>query len=126
MTKFTEPRPLTRAERRLLDFLLSAEFPGRDELKAQAAAAQAVGACECGCGAIDLTVHHSAPRSSCREPIPVEAYDTNTEVLLFVRDGALSSIQIVGRLGNQHPTPYPRLNELTLWPWRPSLSASGA
>jgi hypothetical protein len=121
MTRFPDPRPLTSTEQGLLEFLLSVEFPGRAELRAQVESVQAAGACDCGCGTLDLAVHPSAPRSSCREPIPIEAYNATTEVLLFVRDGRLSRIEVVPCGGARHPAPYPRPEDLTLWPWRGRL-----
>jgi hypothetical protein len=122
MTRFSGPRPLTCAEQALLDFLLSVEFSGRAELRAQAESVQAAGACDCGCGTLNLAVHPSAPRSSCREPIPIEAYNATTEVLLFVRDGRLSRMEVVHCRALRQPAPYPRPDDLTLWPWRDRLS----
>jgi len=113
-----EPRPLSLDERALMDFLLSAEFPGRDELKSQLEVAQAVGICECGCGTVDFAVNDSVARAVCREPIPVEAYGPAIEVLLFVRDGILSSLEIVD-YEDKRPLPYPQPTDLKLWA-RPS------
>jgi hypothetical protein len=46
--KLTECRPLTERERELLEFMLTADFPGRDELKAQANGAEVCWECACG------------------------------------------------------------------------------
>jgi hypothetical protein len=49
-----EPRPLTERERAVLDALLSVEFEGVEELRAQAADVVVVGRCTCGCPSIDF------------------------------------------------------------------------
>jgi hypothetical protein len=54
-------RSLRDDERALLDFLLSADFPGRDELRKQADTASVVGECQCGCGTIELQVKPGLP-----------------------------------------------------------------
>jgi hypothetical protein len=119
MTKFSHPRSRTSDEKALLDFLLSSDFPGCQELKAQADSVQAVGACDCGCGTIDLAANDPAARATCREPIPVEAYGAGVDVLLFVQDGLLSCLEIVDH-GDNRPLPFPRPARLTVW-IRPSL-----
>src|SRR5690348_70359 len=63
MTKSIEPRPLSSEERALVEFLLSAEFPGRDELNSQLGVAEVVGICECGCGTVTLAVRGPAARA---------------------------------------------------------------
>jgi hypothetical protein len=109
-----EPRRLSKEERALAEFLLSAEFPGRSELKSQLEFAEVVGVCECGCGTVDLAVRGSAALAVCHEPIPVEAHATALEVLLFVRDGLLCIIEIVD-YEDKRPLPYPRPDDLKLW-----------
>ena len=49
-----EPRPLTERERAVLDALLSVEFDGVEELRAQAADVAVVGRCPCGCPSVDF------------------------------------------------------------------------
>ena len=109
-----QPRRLASEERALLEFLLSAEFFGREELRAQLPRVEVTGTCECGCGTVDLTVKGQAARAICREPIPVEARGAGLDVLLFVRDGLLSSLEIVS-YGDARPLPYPRPGDLSLW-----------
>jgi hypothetical protein len=114
MSMAIEPRPLSPEERALAEFLLSAEFPGRGELKSQLESAEVVGVCECGCGTVDLAIKGSIARAVCREPIPVEAHRSALDVLLFVRDGLLGSIEIVD-YEDKRPLPYPRPDDLKLW-----------
>ena len=114
MTISIEPRPLKAQERALVEFLRSADFPGRDELRSQLNSVEAVGMCECGCGTVSVLVKSSVPRATCREPVPVEAHGDEIEVLLFVRGGLLTSLEIVD-YGDKRPLPYPRPDELKLW-----------
>jgi hypothetical protein len=112
--KAIDRRPLNPHEKALAEFLLSADFPGREELDQQLASAEAVSLCECGCGTINLRVVGASPRANCREPIPIEAYGDGIEVLLFVRDGLLASLEVVDH-GDARPLPYPRPEQLKLW-----------
>ena len=114
MSRAVEPRPLSPQERALAEFLLSAEFPGCRELKLQLESAEVVGLCECGCGTVDLAIRGPAVRAVCSEPVPVEAYRSALDVLLFVREGVLGSIEIVD-YEERRPLPYPRPEELKLW-----------
>ena len=116
MARFAQPRDLDSKERALLEFLLTAEFPGRSELQEQARRVKAVGDCDCGCGTIDLAVEDCPPRAHTREPIPVEARRESPEgpieVLLFVRGGRLASLEIVDYLNTRL---YPAPDDLKLW-----------
>ena len=67
-------RALRLEEKELLDFLLSAEFPGRDALKAQAEIVRVTGECKCGCGTIDLIFPPDAIAAQTEMPVPIEAY----------------------------------------------------
>lgn len=117
MATFPRPRELDSNERELLTFLLSADFPGRDSLLEQARTVKAIGDCDCGCGTIDLNVDGDGPLATVRGFVPVEArnkQDGATDVLLFVRDGKLSMLEIV-RDDGDHPAPYPKPEDLELW-----------
>ena len=48
------PRPLTARERAVLTALLSVDFEGVEPLRAQAADAQVLVGCSCGCPSIDF------------------------------------------------------------------------
>jgi hypothetical protein len=116
------PRPLTTAERQVLDPLLAPEFSGVAELRAQAHAVEVVGHCDCGCPTIHLAVARELPRSACAAPdrlAPVEAEvasgptGPNDQIILFVDDGLLSSMEYVW-YGDRPPAGWPRPEELTI------------
>ncbi|HXT85847.1 MAG TPA: hypothetical protein VN745_02375 [Verrucomicrobiae bacterium] len=107
-------RPLKADERKLLEFMLSAEFPGRDELLLQMDSLRVTRECECGCGTVNLEANASVARAICREPIPVEARGAGVDVLLFVRKGLLACLEIVDH-GDARPLPYPKPEDLELW-----------
>jgi hypothetical protein len=87
----------------VLSFLLEPEFPGVEALRRQAATARVVRRCECGCATIDLASAPAAPSAEgVREPNAVEARGRARDdgrpppdLILFVRDGRLSSVEIV-------------------------------
>ena len=114
MTIPCAPRPLSPEELELAKFLLSAEFRGRNELHKQLESAQVTGTCECGCGTICIRVNDLIEKAATTERVVVEAYGKGVDVLMFVRDDTLSSIEIVDH-GDARPLRYPRPEELTLW-----------
>jgi hypothetical protein len=108
------PRELSTDESALAEFLLSVEFPGRDELRKQLRFAQVTGPCEYGCGTILIRVNDATGKAVTTERVVVEAYGKGVDVLMLVRDGTLSSVEIVDH-GDARPLRYPRPKELTLW-----------
>lgn len=54
------PRALTGVERSMLDYLLSEDFPGVREYRAQVATAAVTDRCSCGCLDLDLAVAQDA------------------------------------------------------------------
>ena len=99
MAILTKSRALSERERELLDFMLTVDFPGRDELKSQAACEEVCWECDCGCGTVNFELKEPCTRAPAHEPIPVEAYRDALEVLLFVKVGFLSSLEIVWTIG---------------------------
>ena len=95
------PRPLTDREADTLAFMLSADFEGGAALREQASRAVVVEQCTCGCATIDLAIPDDAPAAVDPPPVPVlqtHARDMDARpvgLLLFVRDGRLSSLEIV-------------------------------
>lgn len=92
---------MSQTEAAVLDVLLAHEFEGVDPLRAQATDLLGRRGCDCGCGTIGLVPQSpDAPRSSAPSPVPVEApvVDSAGEpvggVLLFVKDGLLSSLEV--------------------------------
>ena len=109
MGAYLDPRELKLNERELLEFMLTAEFPGKGELLMQMDALKVVG--DCGCGTIDLQVDPVRPRAKTREPIAVEAHGSGLEVLLFVREGRMVSLEVVD-YGDARRFVIPRLRSL--------------
>jgi len=115
MTEPFEPRPLNPSERALIDLLLSADFPGCDELRSQVDNVEVVGTCKCGCGTVDLRVKEPAVRSRSGSPVPAEARcdAPPIDVLLFVDHGLLSLLELVF-CDDRKPRAFPKPNELKL------------
>lgn len=111
-----KPRPLNPSEHALVDLLLSADFPGCDELRSQVDNVEVIGICKCGCGTADLRVKEPAVRSPSESPIPIEAHSDTppVDVLLFVDQGLLSMLELVF-YDDRKPRPFPKPNELKLW-----------
>ena len=113
-TKPTEPRPLSTDERTLIEFLLSVEFPGRDELRDQLNHVEVVGICECGCGSIDLNVTGAPARSPTESLVPSEAHTEGLDVLIFTRGGVLSLLELTF-YDDKAPRSFPKPSDLKLW-----------
>lgn len=99
------PRPLSDPERSLLEVLLAENFPGSDELRAQARTVRVKGFWEDRPSIVLLEVMDpGAPRANVVHAVPVEtkvrAADPPQELLLFVKDGLLDSIELVDYSGN--------------------------
>jgi hypothetical protein len=100
--QLTNPRPLSDAEKKITLLLLSREFPGAQELRAQVDHAQVVGECDCGCPTIDIEVAEAAPRSlpqSGAGPLPYEGSvasdgeDPAGGIILFSSNGYINSLE---------------------------------
>jgi hypothetical protein len=114
MAKLSATRGLNKKEQELLECMLTAEFPGSEELQAQIGRVEVCAECDCGCGSIDLQVEGQSGHGVENEQIAVEAYGKGVDVLLFVRDGLLSSLEIVDQ-GDARPPAYPTPAGLKLW-----------
>lgn len=97
-----ERRTLDADEGAILDHLLSLEFDGVDQLRCQAAEVTVVGRCDCGCPTIEIETTASAltvPWEGRLAPIEGRVVPTADEppgdVILFVDDGRLSSLELV-------------------------------
>lgn len=114
-----EHRPLTEREREILELLLSVEFDGIEELRAQVPHARAA-RWDCGCASFNLVVDQTnAPRSTIsRSPLSEarsreqDDADQFYELLLWVNEGWLSGVEIVDYVekhGEQSPQEIPPL-----------------
>jgi hypothetical protein len=97
-----EPRSLHASERVVLDALLSNEFVGAVELRAQMDTAMVVGQCDCGCPTIDIESRGDpavALRDARLAPVELRVMTAGEEppgeVVLFLTDGRLSSLEYV-------------------------------
>jgi hypothetical protein len=110
-------RPLTIQERTLLQALTDQDFPGSDELRQQIAFAEARKGCECGCGTIELAVDRAdvAPAPITHQPVPGEAEVLGVSgesiggLILWARDGYLSSLEVYTWVDPFGPLPDPDL-----------------
>jgi hypothetical protein len=107
-------RDLTNREREILDFLLSVDFADVEILRAQASTARAVGRCPCGCATIEIAVDPGVQAfrpMPMRVPVEARVHDVSEpqrvfELLLFVDDGRISSLEIVW-YGTDPPHEFP-------------------
>lgn len=116
----SEPQPLNDDEQRVLELILGASFEGVEPLRAQAVDVRVEGGCTCGCPSIELAVGASPPRSRSTEAlVPVElnvaplAEEAPAQVILFVRDGELSCLELVF-YEDSPPTVWPTSDRLSL------------
>ena len=116
-----EPRSLTDEERAVLDLLLSPAVVGVDPLRQQAEDVAVTGCCSCGCPTIDLTPRRESPRAPGEAGVwPVAGRvdpvgdEPPQEVLLFVDDGRLSSLELV-YYSESVPSAWPDLSKIRLW-----------
>jgi len=112
-------RPLTGREREILEFLLSVEIPGIEELREQVPYARAA-RWGCGCASFNVVIDRDAPRSTITRSPAVEAYskertdaDKAYDLLLWVDEGWLAGVELVDfveRHGEQSPEVIPPLD----------------
>jgi hypothetical protein len=115
-----EPRRLSDAERRILAALLGPEFDGVRALREQAEAAEVVGRCDCGCPTVELrTGGPPAVALHQRRLSPVEGRIASAndeppgEILLFLEDGRLASMEFV-YYTSVPPDVWPDLDKVTV------------
>ena len=97
------PRPLSEREVAILDLMLGVDDPRLDALREQSQAVRATWECTCGCATINLGVDQSRARPATGLCSPVTearhraTYDTDEfcELILFLQDGWLSSLELV-------------------------------
>lgn len=119
-----EDRPLTSAERAVLDLLLSRELPGRTELVAQAASVRTGGSsCSCGCPSFSLIADRALPPAPVTQRMVSDAHGEDpggnvVGVLLFVDDGYLSEVEVYDMMCEDKGfAGLPHADELTLSEW---------
>ncbi len=122
MDRLDSPRLLAPEERATLAALLEyADFPGRDELRAQVDAVQVVGKCGCGCASVYFSAggDPATSRERVPAPIPNEADVLDREgakiggILVFARDGRLSQLEVYGH-SDEPINPFPPVGDLEI------------
>jgi hypothetical protein len=104
----------------VLALLLSAEFPGVDELRAQASSARVAGGCDCGCPSIALEVPNAAPLASgltsrlapAEGVVSPQGDGVPGEIILFVDNGRLSYLEYV--YYDAPPKEWPALDRISI------------
>jgi hypothetical protein len=118
------PRALSDGERGLLDLLLAPEFPGVGALRAQRESVRVKGLWQNLGGIVMLEVCDAdAPKADVVHTVPVETKvrgaDPPHEVLLFVKQGRLDSIELVDYAGRE-PLELPAVETVE----RPTVNAA--
>jgi hypothetical protein len=120
------PRPLTGREAETLEFMLSAGFPGNEVLREQASRALVIEHCTCGCATIDFGLESDAPVAPQIQGAPLvqtgarDMDEHPVALMLFVRDGRLSSLEIVWYDESQMTGEFPAPDF-----WEPPAVSSG-
>jgi hypothetical protein len=121
------PRPLRPDESAALSYLLAADFPGAEDLRRQAEVVSVVGDLGDCCPTIEFRVDaDAAPQATVAEPVPVEARSRRgpaRELLLFVRDGWLTSLELVHYEEEPGPERFPDPAEFGPPTWDPETYA---
>jgi hypothetical protein len=118
MPRLSVVRKLTTFEHALLRLLIVNGLGKDSPYLEQVAEASVVGQCDCGCGTIDLAVSGQRPKSPVVTTL-VDAQGVNSsgqpvEVILFARDGFLSSLEVFSPTG-QPGTALPTLESVSVY-----------
>ncbi len=113
-------RAPTTDEREFIEAVLSRSFDGVEALRDQWPRAQVEPSCDCGCGSIGFVfdADFEPPRSSARNPLPVEADVLDADgavvggVIVLVRDGVLADVDV--HAFGERPLPFPRMTSVRL------------
>jgi hypothetical protein len=126
------PRDLTRAEREVLEFLLSADFAGADRLRAQIPHCRVVAVWAAGQPSVDLAVPETvAPAQVPDGEIPAGAEVRDGagqyvgEVLVWVEGGCLSAIEYAW-VTDEAPDRLPDVSSMKLVRLQPEEESSGS
>ena len=88
----------------MLDALLSVEFKGVEELRAQAQHATVVGGCGCGCPSIGF---YKEPGAGMSVRVNAAIQGTNDGLFLFTLGGRFAGIEYAGVSGDGDPQEFP-------------------
>jgi hypothetical protein len=119
-----EARPLQNDERAVLDFLLTRDFAGQEELARQAETVLTAGpSCSCGCPSFSLVANRSLPPAAVQyaDRMVSDAHGTDpggnkVGVLLFTDNGYLSQVEVYSVEGDDFGgLPNPDALKLSEW-----------
>ncbi|MER7211954.1 hypothetical protein [Streptosporangium sp. NPDC000239] len=107
-------RPLSADERAVILALLARDFPGAEDLRRQVPSVVVTRNCGCGCATIDFRTEDEPPTLG--KELVSSAYVRGRDdgVLLFVRHGRLSHLEVYSSDGD--PAPLPRVEDLVIDP----------
>ncbi|MGH2573737.1 MAG: hypothetical protein ACRDGU_09735 [Actinomycetota bacterium] len=115
-------RALLPEERAILAFLLSKQFPGREELLVQLEHTRVTGpSCNCGCDSIGLVVDRTVPPAPVDERVPTDAFGRDSAgaevgALLHVIDGYMDDLEFYS-VSDAQQFGRPTLDSLQLAQW---------
>ena len=107
----TEFRPMTERERAVLDRMLSVDFEGVAELRAQSASARVARTCACGCPSIDF--EHPAAEHAIKVEVDATVDGTHDGLFLYTTQGWLGGIEWVG-ISERNPPELPDPSTLSV------------
>ncbi len=119
MTIFIRPerRPLTKEEKTLLEWLISNGNSGAKQYASQIVNVSVVGACTCGCPAVDLAVGDREQRKAAPSHILADSLGKTPDgievgVILHAREGEISELEIYAILDVNRPFNLPTIESL--------------
>ena len=115
-------RALLPDERSILEFLLSKDFRGVDQLIAQLEHVSVTGSsCGCGCDSVGLAVEPSVSPAQVDERVPTDAFGRDAKgievgVVLHVIEGYMADLEFYST-SDAHPFGRPVVDSLRLAEW---------
>jgi hypothetical protein len=113
-----DPRPISASEQAVLDHVLGGGSPEALRLRQQVPSLVAVARCDCGCPTIEFDTPGAAS-DAVSFPLDVEGQvlgrddEPPVDILVFVRDGRLSSLELVS-YGDGTPSEWPPVDLIAL------------
>ena len=93
-------RSLSELEEAIIQRLLAASFPGREEVARQVLSAKVIAECQCGCRSVLLGIEDDAPKAPVNRRVPVQGMSKDADgtpilFLLHVVAGVLNELEIL-------------------------------
>jgi hypothetical protein len=111
-------RPITEQEGQLLKWLLEHGAPGADQFISQVDSLTVISKCRCGCPTVNFALHGKSVLSENKHILAdylAEVEGQDVGVILFQRDGRLSSLEVYSQAGTDKPFALPEIE--ALYPW---------